>query len=135
MRGVHTGIRKAFAGALLTIALSGGAAVTAIPALASSAVPQIVLINGVQSRVCVGRTFQVGVWYQQFSGGPQRYAISVYNPVGWRVFYKTGLASSSGWMLWNIRAHRTGAFHTVYRTYDAQGRVLRSRFTTTARNC
>src|SRR3981081_4169522 len=109
------GIRKALAGTALAIALSGGAAATAIPASASPAVPQIVLINGVQTSVCVGRTFQVGVWYQQFSGGPRRFTISVFNPINLRVFYRTGLASASAWMIWNIRAHRTGVFRTVYR--------------------
>jgi hypothetical protein len=129
------GIRKALAGTALAIALSGGGAATAIPASASPAVPQIVLINGVQTSVCVGRTFQVGVWYQQFSGGPRRFTISVFNPINLRVFYRTGLASASAWMIWNIRAHRTGVFRTVYRTYDQNGRLLISRFRTTARNC
>lgn len=41
-----------------------------------------VLISQPESRVCVGRPFTVGVWYQSYSGGPRRYRIDVYAPGG-----------------------------------------------------
>jgi hypothetical protein len=76
----------------------------------------VVLVNQPPSRVCVGKTFQVGVWYQQFSGGSRAYRLDVYNPRGKRVLYKHGDAPSSAWRFWNVRAKLAGKYRTVYHT-------------------
>jgi hypothetical protein len=76
----------------------------------------VVLVNQPPSRVCVGKTFQVGVWYQEYSGGSRAYRLAVYNPHGKRVLYKHGHAPSSAWRFWNVRAKLTGKYRTVYRT-------------------
>lgn len=71
------------------------------------------LVNVPASSVCIGKTFIVGVWYQQYSGGPRAYRIAVYNPGGARIFYKLGTAPSSNWASWKIRATRVGKYRTV----------------------
>jgi hypothetical protein len=63
--------------------------------------------------VCISKTFTVGVWYQQLSGGSRAYRIAVYNPGGVRIFYILGTAPSSNWATWEIRATRVGKYRTV----------------------
>jgi|SRR5680860_314439 len=75
-----------------------------------------VLISAPQSRVCVGKTIKVGVWYQSYSGGPRRYRIKVYGPNGGVVFSKSGRARSDRWTYWRVPARRLGTYQTVYRS-------------------
>jgi hypothetical protein len=73
----------------------------------------VVLVNQPARRVCAGRTFTVGVWFQQ-TGGSRAYRLSVYNPHHKRVFFRRGQAPSSHWAFWKIRATRAGTYHTAY---------------------
>jgi hypothetical protein len=93
-----------------------------------------VLVNQPASSVCVDKTFRVGVWYQQFSGGPRAYRVAVYDPSWRRVLYKHGRAPSSDWKFWRIRTSRTGKYHTVYRT-RYKGKWIPYRAITKAHHC
>ncbi len=116
-----------YAAAIMFVAL-GGALAAAVPASA------VVLVNQPASSVCVGNTFKVGVWYQQFSGGSRKYRVAVYNPHWRRVLHKRGRAPSSHWRFWRIHARSIGKYHTVYRT-RYQGKWIRYRAITKARRC
>jgi hypothetical protein len=98
--------------------------------------PDVVLINQPARSVCVGRTFRVGVWYQQYSGGSAAYRISVSGPRRVRFFYRHGVASSAHWRFWNIRAGRAGRYRIVYSGHRP-GAVKWSRYVTYthARRC
>jgi hypothetical protein len=76
--------------------------------------PATVLMNVPASSVCVGETFTVGVWYQQYSGGSRAYRIAVYGPGATQIFYRLGMAPSSNSAMWNIRTTRIGTYRTVY---------------------
>jgi hypothetical protein len=125
---------------LLIVALSAVLVTLPIIGPASAAVsgfahPSTVLVNQPVSRVCVGKTFKVGVWYQR-SGGSRIYHVSVYNPSGHRVFYRQGRASSAHWTFWHIRARVAGKYRTVYHGYwKADGGWAPYRAFTTARSC
>jgi hypothetical protein len=98
---------------LLVVAL----ATAVIPLAESSSAeqrPATLEINVPTSSVCVSKTFTVGVWYQQYSGGSRAYRIAVYNPGGARIFYRLGTARSSSWTMWSICAMQVGKYHTVY---------------------
>ena len=97
--------------------------------------PDVVLINQPASRVCVGKTFTVGVWYQQFSGGSRAYRILVYNPSWKLIFYRSGLASPTAWKFWHIRARRLGKYHTTYKLKDSSGRWFKYRAVTLSHRC
>jgi hypothetical protein len=73
----------------------------------------VVLVNQPARRVCLGRSFTVGVWFQQ-SGGSRAYRLSVYNPRHKRVFFRRGHAPSSHWAFWKIPAKLAGTYHTAY---------------------
>lgn len=111
-------LRRGLAAIAAITALAAFAGVAAAaPASAATATPEVVLVNAPTQQVAVGHTFQVGVWYQQISGGRTSYTINVYNPAGVRIFYHAGWASPSYWQLWNIRAGRTGYYRTVYHAW------------------
>jgi hypothetical protein len=97
----------AAAGVFGGVCLAGG---VATPAMAQ------VLVNQPASRVCVSRTFKVGVWYQDFTGGSRAYRLDVYGPGGSRILHKHGDASATAWKFWHVRATRTGKYRTVYFT-------------------
>jgi hypothetical protein len=84
-----------------------------ISSAVSTVTPSVVLVNQPPARVCVGRTIQVGVWYQQ-SGGSRRYRVDVYNPKGKRVLHRHGRAPSSHWRFWYVRAAMAGRYRIVY---------------------
>jgi hypothetical protein len=94
----------------------------------------VVLVNQPPSRVCVGHTFRVGVWYQQFSGGSRRYRVTVYNPQRQVILHKTGQAPSSHWRFWRVTAAQTGDYHTTYRTI-VHGQWRPYRVTTVSHHC
>jgi hypothetical protein len=83
------------------------------PASGPRFTPAVVLVNQPAARVCTGKTFKVGVWYQQ-SGGSRAYRVAVYNPRGHRIFYRHGRAPLGNWKFWRIRAWRAGTYRTVY---------------------
>ncbi len=103
--------------ALLAAAILATAALIPAQAAASARRPGDVLVNQPASTVCTGKTFTVGVWYQQFSGNSPAYRVDVYNPLGTRVLYKHGDASASAWRFWQVRAELAGRYHTVYWTH------------------
>jgi hypothetical protein len=119
--------RIVYAAAITFVALAGPLAAT-VPASA------VVLVNQPASSVCVGKTFKVGVWYQQFSGGSRAYRVAVYDPSWRRVLYKQGQASSSQWRFWRVGAIHAGKYHTVYQT-RSNGRWIRYRAITLAHRC
>jgi hypothetical protein len=98
--------------------------------------PAMVLVNQPFSTVCVGRSFRVGVWYQQLSGGSRAYRVAVYNPRGRRILYKHGRAPSGQWKFWSIHPKLTGRYHTVYSGHWKQQSVwTKYRVTTRSRQC
>ncbi len=118
-------------------AAAAGAAITSASAPQATALvtPDVVLINQPASSVCFGKTFTVGVWYQQFSGGSRAYRILVYDR-SWRlIFYRSGRASSTAWSLWRIRAWRLGDYHTTYKTKDSSGLWVKYRAVTLSSGC
>lgn len=123
---------------LLVIAalLAPAAPVAASAATGHGAVPDVVLVNQPAGSVCVGRTFRVGVWYQQDSGGSRAYRVAVYNPHGKRILYRHGRASSGRWKFWTIRPKLTGRYRTVYSGHWKNPAVwTRYRATTRSRRC
>ncbi len=94
-----------------------------------------VLVNAPKSRVCVGKTFAVGVWYQAYSGGPRSYRINVYAPSGRRVYHAEGLASAAAWTMTRIPAAHAGSYRTVYRPGPKVKNQWVARFSTKARTC
>src|ERR1017187_1976747 len=98
---------------VIVAALTAGAMIAPVTALAVQVRPAIVLVNQPYRSVCTGRTFTVGVWYQP-SGGSRAYRVAVYGPRGCRFFYGSGRAPAAHWAFWKIRAGRTGRYRTVY---------------------
>ena len=130
--------------AVAALSLVQGAAAAAVGAPGTSAralehgallAPNVVLINQPARWVCDGNRFRVGVWYQQFSGGSRAYRVLVYNPNWKLIFYRSGLASSTAWTIWRIRAGRIGDYHTTYKTRDSSGQWLKYRAVTTSHRC
>ncbi len=120
------------------ILLLSSALVLAVVPLAASVAPAdaMVLVNQPASSVCVGHTFKVGVWYQQYSGGSRAYRVAVYSPSGKRLLYKHGRASSAHWRYWKVRATRAGKYHTVYSGHwKYPRRWSHYKVTTKARHC
>jgi hypothetical protein len=69
---------------------------------------------------------QVGVWYQQYSGGTRHYWVGVYDPDGRLVFSRTGSASPAHWTFWHVKASRRGHYHTLYITGGHDLRIVTS---------
>jgi len=113
---VRLALLTASVAAALSVALPvvAGTAAARESAVAISAAPQVVLVNQPAGSICVGRTFTVGVWFQQFSGGSSAFQIAIYGPRLKRFFYRHGLAPSSHWRFWKVRAGRAGRYRTIY---------------------
>lgn len=99
--------------------------------------PGVVLVNQPVGRVCLGKKFRVGVWFQrQQSGGSRAYRISVYSPRHKRVFFRHGQAPSAHWAFWHIPAKLAGQYHTVYSAHwHKPGVWSKYRVATKARRC
>src|SRR5262249_46351805 len=111
-----TRILLMIAAVLAPAALLAAPAAPAAHAAASGhgAAPAVVLVNQPVGSVCVGRTFRVGVFYQQYSGGSRAYRVAVYNRRGGRPLYRHGRGSSARWKFWTIRPKLIGVYRTVY---------------------
>jgi hypothetical protein len=60
---------------------------------------------------------QVGVWYQQFSGGPKGYRAGVWSVSAHKwILTRSGYSSATGWKIWSVKPSRRGEYHTVYDT-------------------
>lgn len=118
------------------VAAAAAVAVMTIGAIAAVAPPALadVLVNQPASRVCVGHTIQVGVWYQQISGGSRAYRVDVYGPTGRRIFARRGQAPSAGWRFWRVRLGHPGKYRTDY-YFRADGKWRKYGVTTHARRC
>jgi hypothetical protein len=138
-------VLRSMATGLLTAALACGLAATAQPGSAAPrwparaglhASPDVVLINQPVRSVCAGRTFKVGVWYQQYSGGSAAYRIAIWGPRRVRFFYRHGIAPSAHWRFWRVKAGRAGRYRIVYSGHRP-GSLTWSRFVTyvRARRC
>jgi len=124
--------------ALLAIALPGaaGAATEHAPPGVRTSAPQLVLVNQPASSICVGRTFTVGVWFQQISGGSRAYRMAVSGPRHRRFFYRRGVAPSTHWRFWKITAGRAGRYLTTYFVHPPHSSGWKAyRTTTRARRC
>lgn len=120
---------------VIVAALTAGAMIAPVTALAVQVRPAIVLVNQPYRSVCTGRTFTVGVWYQP-SGGSRAYRVAVYNPRGVRIFHRSGRAPSGHWAFWKIRAMRVGKYRTVYSSHWKKRTVWSTyRAVTKARHC
>jgi hypothetical protein len=117
------------------MAAIAGSVVAAAPAALADVKPGVVLIDQPARSVCVGKTFALGVWYQP-SGASQAYRVDVYGPGGTLVLASHGVAPSTRWLYWNVRARRVGKYRTVYWTRPSgahQWTPYRAR--TVARRC
>ena len=76
-----------------------------VPIAVESNAAADVLVNQPPIAVCVGETFQVGVWYQSYSGGSRYFNVRVISPSGALLLDKTGRAGTS-WTFWRLTASR-----------------------------
>jgi hypothetical protein len=112
----------------LTAATGAGAAIaTAAPASAE------VLVNYDGGTISLGHSLDVGVWYQEFSGGPTGYWAGVWSyPQHKWIFTRSGHATSAHWQDWWVRPFVRGTYATVYNT-SYNGRSYRTVFYTRVR--
>jgi hypothetical protein len=104
--------RKRVLAGTATVLVIGGAGAVLAPATPASA---DVLINDDSGTIHLGQSLQVGVWYQQFSGGPTGYWAGVWSvPAHKWIFTRSGHASASGWRMWSVKPPKRGEYHTVY---------------------
>ncbi len=97
-----------------SVLVIGGAGAVLAPATPASAV---VLVNYDGGTIHLGQSLQVGVWYQQFSGGPTGYWAGVWSVSAHKwIFTRSGHASASGWRTWSVKPPKRGEYHTVYNT-------------------
>jgi hypothetical protein len=75
---------------------------------------------GPNSAVCVGSTFQIGAWYQSYSGGSHAYTVRVSSPSGKVVFEHHGNATTT-WRMWNVRAAQAGTYKTLISSVSPKG--------------
>jgi hypothetical protein len=95
-----------------SVLVIGGAGAVLAPATPASAV---VLVGYDGGTIHLGQSLQVGVWYQQFSGGPTGYWAGVWSvPAHKWIFTRSGHASASGWRMWSVKPPKRGEYHTVY---------------------
>lgn len=104
-----------------------------VPIAVESNAAADVLVNQPPIAVCVGETFQVGVWYQSYSGGSRYFNVRVISPSGALLLDKTGRAGTS-WTFWRLTASRAGIYRTLYRTGSGAS-ASRSSATTVAHAC
>ena len=104
------------------------AATAAVSALLSGQAEADVLVESVPARVCLGKSFTVGVWYQSYSGGPRDFSIEIYDPRRRLVLYRKGLASSARWKVWRCWPNQPGHFGVVYsgRGFGSWSRSVRA---------
>ena len=103
--------------ALLAAALAALTALSAVGTAIATAAPASaeVLFNDDAGTIPLGHSLEVGVWYQQFSGGPTGYWAGVWSvPAHKWIFTRSGHASASGWRMWSVKPPKRGEYHTVY---------------------
>ena len=76
--------------------------------------PADVLMNAPVSTVIAGKSFQVGVWYQAFSGGSRAYSLLVDSPSGKIDYFRAGHASPARWEFWQVPTSRPGRYLVTY---------------------
>ena len=97
--------------ALALTAASGTGAVVAVTASPASA---DVLVNDDGGSISLGRHLVLGVWDQQFSGGPTDYWAGVWSyPAHRWIFIRSGHATTS-WLDWAVKPGQRGKYATVY---------------------
>jgi hypothetical protein len=111
----------------LTAATGAGAAIaTAAPASAE------VLVSYDAGTIRLGHSLEVGVWYQQFSGGPTGYWAGVWSyPQHKWIFTRSGHATTT-WKIWWVKPPKRGKYATVYNT-SYNGHNYRTVFYTTVK--
>ena len=113
--------KRVLVGSASVLAIGGAGAVLA-PATPASAV---VLVNYDGGPIHLGQSLQVGVWYQQFSGGPTGYWAGVWSvPAHKWIFSRSGHASASGWRMWPVKPPKRGEYHNRLQRRRHQGHVL-----------
>lgn len=116
------------AAALALAALPGAGAAIATAAPASAEV----LINVMPVSIHLGQSMEVGVWYQQFSGGPTGYWAGVWSyPQHKWIFTSSGHATTA-WKFWWVKPSERGRYATVYDTVDG-GHSYRTVYDTTVK--
>jgi len=99
---------------VLATATAGLVLATAAPAQAD------VLVSEPTKEACFQEGIEVGVWYQEYSGGPTWFRIKIINKdtkqVDWR---KKGQATTQ-WKYWTYQTDWIGHWRVVYRTADGK---------------
>jgi hypothetical protein len=106
---LNSPVQRLVAGSLIAVLLG-----LALPAQAD------VLISAPRKRVCLHRAIKLGVWYQEYSGGPRWFRVRVRNPSGKTVFFTRGKASPDRWHYWRCWTERTGIYRVKYRVPGAK---------------
>ena len=100
--------------AATAIALTAASGVGAAIATTASPASADVLVNYDGGSISLGRHLQLGVWYQQFSGGPTGYWAGVWSyPANRWIFTRSGHATTS-WHFWSVKPSQRGKYATVY---------------------
>ena len=97
-----------------TIALMSAAGTGAVIATTASPASAVDLVNYDGGSISLGRHVILGVWYQQFSGGPSGYWAGVWSyPAKRWIFTRSGYATTN-WTFWLVKPSQRGKYATVY---------------------
>jgi hypothetical protein len=100
--------------AATALALTAASGVGAAIATAASPASADVLVNYDGGSISLGRHLMLGVWYQQFSGGPRAYWAGVWSyPASRWIFTRSGNATTT-WHDWAVKPSQRGKYATVY---------------------
>jgi hypothetical protein len=96
---------------VIALVLTGFVVTSALPARAD------VLVSAPKEKACFQAGIKVGVWYQEYSGGPKWFDIHIIRKSnGKLVWSKSGMATAAHWKYWTYYPDWIGKFRVVYTT-------------------